>query len=227
MSHAEAEPSTPVQRSTEALLLYLALSVALGGGSAYLWNDDHGGWAFVVAWIAVAMVYVAFTQSWRANCPVCHTPLNGLSNGVCGPCGHCMRYLKMENASVQPLEEGYVAGVPMFAIPWDHIDRLPNYCCGCGQDAVRFEAISSLSGGFRASAQVPYCDTCRNGAAIQQGTKTTGAAPTADPSTYLSVTVKSHFLYVLVMSANHPGYLGPGVTAVLRTNRPGGAQVRL
>jgi len=207
LKQVDAEESTPVRRVKETLAMGLGAAILLGCLSLYLWNIEHELWSVLVALLALAMILVGFTLSWKANCPVCQSPLNGLSSGVCGPCGNCMHYLKMENKRIFPLEEDYSSSIPMFAIPWESLEGIPQRCCGCGQAAVRVELISSQAfRGLSLSAKMPHCETCRKGAYIKQGDKVTTDSLTANPATYISVAVKSHRFYHEVMMMNHGAY---------------------
>lgn len=211
MAQAGNDRSTPVHRSNETLAMGIAGGALLGFLSVYLWSTQHEVWSLVVACLALAITFAGFDLSWRANCPVCRTPLNGLSSGVCGPCGNCMHYLKMEHQRMSPLEADYIASIPMFAVPWDSLEGAPPRCCGCGQEAVRLELISSLAfRGLSLSAQMPHCEKCRKGACIQQGNKVTSDSVTADPATYISVAVKSHRFYHEVMMMHQAAYSSRG-----------------
>ncbi|HYG81826.1 MAG TPA: hypothetical protein VD861_15620 [Pyrinomonadaceae bacterium] len=211
MNQLNADGSAPVHRSKETLGLGIVGGVVLGCLSLYLWNTQHEVWGLLAAVLALVVALVGLTLSWKANCPVCRAPLNGLSSGVCGPCGNCMHYLKIENKRIFPLEEDYSASTPMFAIPWDSLDRTPQRCCGCGQQAVRVEAISSLAfRGLSLSAQMPHCALCSKGAYIKQADKVTSDSLSATPETYISVVVRSHRFYHDVMMMNHGAYSSRG-----------------
>jgi len=122
-----------------------------------------------------------------------------------------MHYLKMEHQRMSALEADYIASIPLFAVPWDSLDSVPARCCGCGQQAVRLEIISSLAfEGLSLSAQMPHCEKCRKGACIQQGNKVTNDSVTADPATYISIAVKSHRFYHEVMMTHQAAYSSRG-----------------
>jgi hypothetical protein len=200
--------STPLTRSTEMIIGFLGLSAVLVGVSLYLWNTESKGWSVLVGLLALLIAGGGMAGSWKANCPLCQTPLNDLSQGVCGPCVGCKHYLNVEKKSVSQLKVDYCAGIPYFAVPWDALsDAAPQLCCSCGKDATRTELLVSRAfRGLQLSAHLPHCQACKGGASIQQGTMVTGDAATANPTTFISLAVKSHRFYHDVMMINDAAY---------------------
>jgi hypothetical protein len=200
--------STPLTRSTETVIGFLGLSAVLIGVSIYLWSTESHGWSVLVGLLALLIAGGGMAGSWKANCPICQTHLNGLSQGgISGPCGGCKHYLKVEKTSVSPLNVDYCASIPYFAVPWDALNDAPSLCCSCGKVATRTEMLVSRAfRGLQLSAHVPHCQACEKGASIQQGTMVTGDAATANPTTFISLTVRSHRFYHDVMMLNDTAY---------------------
>jgi hypothetical protein len=144
--------TTKISRSWGATIGYLIGAVfALGVSVLLFMSIVEGpislGIALIPAIIALFLLYSSFGGAGTGSCPICDSPLSGLStksnDGVV--CRNCHRYSEGQGGLLRETDENRVAAAPMFSTLLPAQFAFPAGCCVCGGLEVNRETISLQS----------------------------------------------------------------------------------
>jgi hypothetical protein len=148
------------------------------------------GIALLPGIVGIVLLFMSFGGAGSSICPVCATPLSGLStkanDGVL--CQACHKYVEGKDGLLWQTDENRIADEPVFSSPLPEQFNFPGECCVCSSPAVRREKISfrtqNASSAITAatvgvttsttiSVEVPHCAEHKEGARLSATPQTT------------------------------------------------------
>ena len=148
------------------------------------------GIALIPAFVALILLYVAFSGSGTSSCPVCGAVLSGLNtktnDGVL--CDGCHNFVEGKEGSLWQTDLGRIADEPLFGSPLPAEFKFPPGCCVCGAPDTEREkiklrmqnassAITASTVGVTTSTEVsvdvPHCAAHKGGARLSASPKNT------------------------------------------------------
>lgn len=185
--------TTKISRSWGATIGYLiGAIVALGLSVLLFMTIVEGpvtiGFALIPAIIALILLFMSFGGAGATTCPVCDSPLSGLStksnDGVL--CDNCHLYSEGKDGQLWQTDENRIADDALFSSPLPAQFNFPDGCCVCGKPEASREKISlrmqnassaitaptvGVTTSSEVSVEVPHCKEHKEGARLSGSPK--------------------------------------------------------
>jgi hypothetical protein len=180
--------ATKISRSWGATIGYLIGGfVAIGVSIILFMTIVEGpvtvGIALLPGIIGIALLYMSFGGSGTSSCPLCASPIAGLStkanDGVL--CVACHNYVEGQGGLLWQTDAERIAEEPLFSSPLPERFNFPPGCCVCGapeaeREQVKFRtqnassALTAATVGVTTSTEisvaVPHCAAHKGGARL-------------------------------------------------------------